>query len=121
MCECSICYEAIEAAKTGCVEMSCSHKFHMLCISGWFLTQKAATCPMCRKEAGPLERVAEVEQPVEPDTIDTEIGQLARADAATPAAPVLVPGSQRIHGRFTRVDNLTSWTDRPIGWRIPRR
>ena len=111
MCECSICYEAIEAAKTGCVEMSCSHKFHMLCISGWFLTHKASTCPMCRKEAGPLERVAEVEQPAEePETAEMAIGQLAMADAAGPVAPPR--GRERIRGRFTRVDNLTSWTDR---------
>lgn len=56
--ECSICYEAIDVRTTGCAELSCSHKFHLSCIGTWHQTNAGHTCPMCRKVAEPLERIA---------------------------------------------------------------
>ena len=54
--ECSICLDEIAVATTGCVQLSCSHKYHLGCISTWY--QKNASCPECRskpseKEAPP--------------------------------------------------------------------
>ena len=48
-CECPICYDAIDAS-TGITTLSCSHSFHLSCISGWFLKQEIGTCPCCRTE-----------------------------------------------------------------------
>jgi len=54
--ECSICLDEIAVATTGCVQLSCSHKYHLGCISAWY--QKNPSCPECRgkpseKEAPP--------------------------------------------------------------------
>ena len=53
-CDCPICYDKISAA-TGVTTLSCSHSFHLSCISGWFLQQEAGTCPCCRKEMAAIE------------------------------------------------------------------
>ena len=57
--ECCICLDEIVVATTGCVQLSCSHTYHLGCISAWF--QKNASCPECRhkpteKEAPPPPR-----------------------------------------------------------------
>lgn len=50
---CAICYDAITAS-TGKIELSCSHSFHINCLSTWFSTQNThlftQTCPCCRHE-----------------------------------------------------------------------
>ena len=52
--ECAICYDAITAA-TGKVELSCSHSFHINCLTTWFVTlnvtQRTQVCPYCRHES----------------------------------------------------------------------
>ena len=52
--DCAICYEAITAA-TGKVELSCSHSFHINCLTSWFVTlnvtQRTQVCPYCRHES----------------------------------------------------------------------
>ena len=55
MTDCSICFNAINAA-TGRSTMSCGHEFHMRCLARWFTNSES--CPLCRKIAGPLERNA---------------------------------------------------------------
>lgn len=52
--ECSICYDAI-TKDTGKAELSCSHTFHLKCLSQWFL--KNENCPCCRHEAKDMERM----------------------------------------------------------------
>ena len=45
MTDCPICYESINQT-TGCCVLSCSHSFHIKCLTKW--TSDASTCPMCR-------------------------------------------------------------------------
>ena len=57
MSTCAICYEDV-SVETGCVTLSCSHEFHFLCISSWFLnTHNQSSCPCCRKVMTPMEDV----------------------------------------------------------------
>ena len=61
--ECSICLDEIAVATTGCVQLSCSHTYHLGCISRWYQTNPS--CPECRcapaeKEAPPASRLTEI-------------------------------------------------------------
>lgn len=60
--ECPICFDDICVATTGCVEMSCSHKFHLKCIGKWL--NKNSTCPMCRNTPSELETLREESPPL---------------------------------------------------------
>jgi len=46
--DCSICLNSI-TKQTGKVELSCSHEYHMKCITRWFAGKGEQTCPCCRK------------------------------------------------------------------------
>lgn len=52
--ECSICYEEI-TKDTGKAELSCSHSFHLKCLSQWFT--KNESCPCCRHAANDTEKM----------------------------------------------------------------
>ena len=52
--ECSICYEGI-TKDTGKAELSCSHSFHLKCLSQWFT--KNESCPCCRHAANATEKM----------------------------------------------------------------
>lgn len=58
---CAICTEDITQA-TGRVETSCHHHFHFSCLGNWYLQRlnsgQDETCPCCRAEAGPTERLS---------------------------------------------------------------
>ncbi len=55
MTDCSICRDPLNVSETGKVELSCSHTFHLVCITRWFSTgENTRTCPMCR--AAPKEK-----------------------------------------------------------------
>lgn len=74
--DCSICYEAINAA-SGKVEMAgCTHSFHFRCISSWFMRQEGPeSCPCCRHEPdelGCLPPVPEDEDEEEEDEVEEE-------------------------------------------------
>ena len=43
--QCSVCLESINVGDV-CVELRCSHKFHLRCIERW--CESHNTCPMCR-------------------------------------------------------------------------
>ena len=60
--DCSICFDAIAVSTTGCVEMSCSHKFHLKCIGTWL--SKNSSCPLCRNKPSELETLLRPEAPV---------------------------------------------------------
>ena len=47
--ECCICLDEIVVATTGCVQLACSHTYHLGCISTWF--QNNPSCPECRHKA----------------------------------------------------------------------
>ena len=52
---CSICRDPMNVSETGKVELSCSHTFHLGCITRWFSTGgNTCTCPICR--AAPKEK-----------------------------------------------------------------
>jgi len=51
--DCSICLHTIDVSTTGCVEMSCSHKFHLKCIGTWL--SKNSSCPLCRNTPTEME------------------------------------------------------------------
>ena len=61
--DCSICYAAIDAS-TGKVELSCSHVFHLNCLSIWFKTQSERytdqNCPCCRHVANETEIIPDL-------------------------------------------------------------
>lgn len=52
MTDCPICYETIDQT-TGCCILSCSHSFHIKCLTKW--TTDASTCPMCRHALSDIE------------------------------------------------------------------
>ena len=52
MTDCPICYESITQT-TGCCVLSCSHSFHIKCLTKW--TSDASTCPMCRHSLSDIE------------------------------------------------------------------
>jgi hypothetical protein len=52
MTDCPICYESINQT-TGCCVLSCSHSFHIKCLTKW--TTDASTCPMCRHALSDIE------------------------------------------------------------------
>ena len=64
MSECPICYEEI-SSETGSVNLSCSHQFHLTCITSWF--GKQGSCPCCRKIMGEKEAVPLIESDSEDD------------------------------------------------------
>ena len=70
--DCPICYDNVLASETGCYEMSCSHKFHPTCLMTWFTKNSVSTCPMCRHEAGPLERLPVVDDEEDDEDDDDE-------------------------------------------------
>ena len=52
---CSICLDPMNVSETGKVELSCSHTFHLGCITRWFSTGgNTCRCPICR--AAPKEK-----------------------------------------------------------------
>jgi hypothetical protein len=57
--DCSICRSQIDGPTTGRVDLSCSHSFHLRCITDWFKTRPDCTCPLCRKAATESERLSE--------------------------------------------------------------
>jgi len=65
---CPICYEDITAS-TGSVNLSCSHTFHLSCITKWFSKQDHGSCPCCRKEVGEKEDLASFTDDEEDDTL----------------------------------------------------
>lgn len=52
--ECPVCLESI-TTDSGKAELSCSHTFHIKCLSTWFA--KTETCPCCRHEANTMEKI----------------------------------------------------------------
>ena len=52
MTDCSICFESITKT-TGCCVLSCSHSFHIKCLTKW--TSDASTCPLCRHALSDIE------------------------------------------------------------------
>jgi len=63
--DCAICHDAITKS-TGKIELSCSHSFHINCLTNWFKTQSEQyidqSCPCCRHEATEDEEVPIVEK-----------------------------------------------------------
>lgn len=60
--DCSICFESIAVSTTGCVEMSCSHKYHLKCIGTWL--SKNSSCPLCRNTPSEMETLLRPEPPL---------------------------------------------------------
>jgi len=67
--ECSICYENI-TKETGKAELSCSHSFHLTCLSKWFI--KNESCPCCRHEANATEKMAPMVKEDESDEDESD-------------------------------------------------
>lgn len=65
---CPICYEDVTSS-TGSVNLSCSHTFHLSCITKWFSKQDHGSCPCCRKEVGEKEDLASLTDDEEDDTL----------------------------------------------------
>lgn len=63
--ECSICFENV-TKETGKAELSCSHTFHLKCLSQWFM--KNENCPCCRHEANETEKMVPMNNQKDDDT-----------------------------------------------------
>ena len=93
--DCSICLTNI-TKETGKVELSCSHEYHMKCITRWFAEKEEQTCPCCRKastEDEIIERKAKV--------IRSPQQEWDRDDEVAIVAPRL-PRHVHIHERSAR-------------------
>lgn len=55
MTECAICYTEL-TSDTGKSVLGCGHEFHIKCVGQWLLSG-SASCPLCRKESGEMERI----------------------------------------------------------------
>ena len=62
--QCPVCFDDITTA-SGKAELSCSHTFHIKCLSTWF--SKTETCPCCRHEANTTEKIYKEEDDSESD------------------------------------------------------
>lgn len=69
MTECPICYESITQT-TGCCVLSCSHSFHIRCLTKW--TSDASTCPMCRHALTDIE-LNRPDQPQKIEVVRSEV------------------------------------------------
>ena len=77
---CSICRDPMTVSETGKVELSCSHEFHLACITRWFSTDgNTRTCPICR--AAPKEKELAANADVPP--IDVNAVNALAAQRAT--------------------------------------
>lgn len=74
MTECSICYTEL-TSDTGKSVLGCGHEFHIKCVGQWLLSG-SASCPLCRKESGELERIR---RPADSDSDSTESVQYVYA------------------------------------------
>lgn len=52
--QCPVCFDDITSA-SGKAELSCTHTFHIKCLTSWF--SKKDTCPCCRHEANDTEKM----------------------------------------------------------------
>ena len=68
MTDCSICFESITKT-TGCCVLSCSHSFHIKCLTKW--TTDASTCPMCRHALSDIE-LNRPDPPPKPEIVRSE-------------------------------------------------
>lgn len=94
MSTCPICYEDITAA-TGQVALGCTHSFHLKCVVEWLISHE--TCPCCRREVGDQERVS--------DLIDD--GEDESIEGADIWPPQEVDGDEE-QFTFTNVNHLSS-------------
>lgn len=70
--DCPICYEAINA-KTGVATLSCSHSYHISCLSQWFsMNSDTQSCPFCRHEANETEKLHSVANDEDDDSDDED-------------------------------------------------
>ena len=93
--ECSICYEEI-TKDTGKAELSCSHSFHLKCLSQWFT--KNESCPCCRHEANDTEKMHFVDEEEEEDE-DSESDSDSDSDSETSDDSDLDAAATREHAR----------------------
>jgi len=77
MSECPICYEEINS-ETGSVSLSCSHQFHLTCITSWF--GKQGSCPCCRKLMGEKEAVPLVQDEDKDEEYDERLDEEPRGE-----------------------------------------
>ena len=79
---CSICRDPLNVPETGKVELSCSHAFHLGCITRWFSTGgNTCTCPICR--AAPKEKEIAANAAPQVPPIDVNAANALAAQRAT--------------------------------------
>ena len=99
--ECSICFNEINSG-TGKVELSCSHPYHLSCLTKWFDKQKldgsCESCPLCRHEANEFEKMPELlEEDDDDDDDDDETMEYEEPTLEELAA------QERARGRFYKL------------------
>jgi len=75
---CPICRDPLNVSETGKVELSCSHTFHLGCITRWFSTYgNTRTCPLCRAVPKEKELVAHPVPPIDVNALNALAAQRA--------------------------------------------
>lgn len=65
--ECPICLTSVGSRQSAWITW-CGHLFHKRCLREWcYTTQCSGSCPMCRKEMGPLEFLDGLEYTIYPE------------------------------------------------------
>jgi hypothetical protein len=102
---CSICRDPLNVSETGKVELSCSHTFHLACITRWFSTGgNTRTCPICRAAPKEKELVSDSNPAVPPIDVNAA-NALAAQRAALQRQRDVVRG--QIHLQLNMLDQFT--------------
>jgi uncharacterized protein YbaR (Trm112 family) len=81
---CPICRDPLNVSETGKVELSCSHEFHLACITRWFSTGgNTSTCPICRAAPKEKETVSSSDPSPNVPPIDVNAANALAAQRAT--------------------------------------
>lgn len=90
--DCSICLSEIAVKSTGCVEMTCSHTYHLKCISKWLSNHD--TCPICRHACSEMETLSVSTFAAEPVVAQASV--VAQAQTQAPAVASLSVMNERV-------------------------
>lgn len=83
MTDCPICRDPLNVSETGKVELSCSHTFHLGCITRWFSTGgNTRTCPICRAAPKEKELAANADAAIQVPSIDVNAANALAAQRA---------------------------------------
>ena len=110
---CAICYSPITPA-TGKLELSCSHSFHINCLTKWFvtlnMTQRTQACPYCRHESNEHEAIPTNINNTDTRDIYLEMADIYRTIVQSLRAEILVL-TQNLSRETIRAAAAEDWAE----------